>query len=78
MACPLSMMPFNFYLTGQFNAGGNKPSCSQQGNWIEADGSGRTFYVGKRKNGKLLRVYEKGKQLGDDIKSLGALGVGIA
>jgi phage replication initiation protein len=55
----------NFYLTDQFNAGGNKPSCSQQGNWIEADGSGRTFYVGKRKNGKLMRVYEKGKQLGD-------------
>jgi phage replication initiation protein len=54
-----------FYLTDQFNAGGNKPSCSQQGNWIEADGTGRTFYVGKRKNGKLLRVYEKGKQLGD-------------
>lgn len=55
----------HFYKTGQFNAGGNKPSCSQQGNWIEDDGSGRTFYVGKRKNGKLLRVYEKGKQLGD-------------
>jgi phage replication initiation protein len=55
----------NFYLSGQFSAGGNKPSCSQQGNWIEIDGSGRTFYVGKRKNGKLLRVYEKGKQLGD-------------
>ncbi len=54
-----------FYITDQFTAGGNKPSCSQQGNWIEADGSGRTFYVGKRKNGKLLRVYEKGKQLGD-------------
>jgi phage replication initiation protein len=55
----------NFYKTGQFNAGGNKPSCSQHGNWIDTDGSGRTFYVGKRKNGKLLRVYEKGKQLGD-------------
>jgi phage replication initiation protein len=55
-----------FYLSGQFNAGGNKPSCSQQGNWIENDGTGRTFYVGKRKNGKLLRVYEKGKQLGDE------------
>ncbi len=54
-----------FYKTGQFHAGGNKPSCSQQGNWIDDDGSGRTFYVGKRKNGKLLRVYEKGKQLGD-------------
>jgi phage replication initiation protein len=54
-----------FYKAGQFNCGGNKASCSQQGNWIEQDGSGRTFYVGKRKNGKLLRVYEKGKQLGD-------------
>ncbi len=54
-----------WYKAGQFNAGGNKPSCNQQGNWIEADGSGRTFYVGKRKNGKLLRIYEKGKQLGD-------------
>lgn len=55
-----------FYQTGQFNAGGNKPSCSQHGNWLDDDGSGRTFYVGKRKNGKLLRVYEKGKQLGDN------------
>ena len=67
-----------FYLDGQFNSWGNKPSCSQQGNWIEADGSGRTFYVGKRKNGKLLRVYEKGKQLGDASQPLGALGAGIA
>jgi len=55
----------NFYQSNLFNAGGNRPSCSQLGNWIEPDGSGRTFYVGKRKNGKLLRVYEKGKQLGD-------------
>jgi phage replication initiation protein len=54
-----------FYKSGQFNAGGNKPSCSQHGNWLEPDDSGRTFYIGKRKNGKLLRVYEKGKQLGD-------------
>ena len=54
-----------FYQSNQFNAGGNRPSCSQLGNWIVPDGSGRTFYVGKRKNGKLLRVCEKGKQLGD-------------
>lgn len=26
---------------------------------------GKTFYVGKRGSGKLLRIYEKGKQLGD-------------
>lgn len=28
-------------------------------------GDGKTFYVGKRANGKLCRVYEKGRQLGD-------------
>jgi DNA relaxase NicK len=28
-------------------------------------GDGRTFYVGQRANGKMLRIYEKGKQLGD-------------
>jgi len=28
-------------------------------------GDGCTFYVGNRKNGKLLRVYAKGKELGD-------------
>ena len=50
---------------GEFASGGNRPSIDQKGNWIEPDGSGRTFYVGKRKNGKLVRVYEKGMQLGD-------------
>ncbi len=54
-----------FYKAGAFNAGGNKPSCSTAGNWIEADDKGRTFYVGRRKNGKMIRIYEKGKQLGD-------------
>lgn len=57
-------MAVELYQTGAFNAGGNKPSCNQNGNWIEPDGKGRTFYVGKRKNGKMLRVYEKGMQLG--------------
>jgi phage replication initiation protein len=54
----------SMYLAGAFGAGGRQPSCDQKGNWIAPDGSGRTFYVGRRKNGKLLRVYEKGKQLG--------------
>lgn len=49
---------------GLFTNGGNKPSCSQNGNWIEPDGKGRTLYLGKRKNGKMLRVYEKGMQCG--------------
>ena len=48
------------YLSGGFNAGGNRPSCSQAGNWIAPDGKGRTFYVGRRENGKLMRIYEKG------------------
>lgn len=54
-----------FYQAGLFNAGGSRPSCRQNGNWIEPDGTGRTFYVGKRGNGKTMRIYEKGKQLGD-------------
>lgn len=54
------------YRAGNFKNGGNKPSCKQNGNWIEPDGTGRTFYVGKRLNGKLLRVYEKGMQCGHE------------
>ena len=52
------------YISGKFTSRGRRPSCKQDGNWIFPDGSGLTFYVGKRENGKLLRVYEKGKQLG--------------
>ncbi len=54
-----------WYLEGGFTTGGNRPSCRQEGNWLTPDTLGRTFYVGKRKNGKLMRVYEKGKQLGN-------------
>lgn len=52
------------YRSGLLNAGGRKPKAKQSGNWIEPDGSGRTFYVGSRRNGKLYRAYEKGMQLG--------------
>ena len=54
----------SLYEEGMFNAGGKMPGCDQRGNWIIPDGKGRTFYVGKRENGKLMRVYEKGMQLG--------------
>ncbi|HSI43109.1 MAG TPA: replication initiation factor domain-containing protein [Methylotenera sp.] len=54
----------SLYQEGLFNAGGKTPSCGQNGNWIKPDGRGRTFYVGRRENGKMLRVYEKGMQLG--------------
>ncbi len=53
------------YLAGGFSCGGRTPTCAVDGDWIVPLGNGRTFYVGNRKNGKLLRVYEKGKQLGD-------------
>lgn len=56
-----------WYLDDGFTAGGNRPACKQEGNWLTLDTKGRTFYVGRRKNGKLFRAYEKGKQLGDAL-----------
>ena len=53
-----------WYLADGFTSGGNRPAPRQEGNWLTPDTNGRTFYVGKRTNGKLMRVYEKGKQLG--------------
>lgn len=47
---------------GQFTSNGRTPSSMQMGDW-HAGKEGRTLYVGKAKNGKMLRVYEKGKQL---------------
>lgn len=55
----------DWYHQDGFTAGGNKPEPSVAGNWIATDGRGRTFYVGRRGNGKMMRIYEKGKQLGD-------------
>ncbi len=51
------------YLKGSFKNGKRNPSVSQAGNWIEPDGRGRTFYIGKRTNGLFCRIYEKGLQL---------------
>ena len=48
----------------RFGTGGNKPTLTQHGNWVCPDGRGRTLEVGRRKNGKMLRIYEKGMQLG--------------
>lgn len=53
------------YEAGLFksSAGGRNPNAKL----IHDMGSdeGKTFYVGKRENGKMFRGYEKGKQLGD-------------
>ena len=48
---------------GHFTNGGRPPKAR----WIDDFGSGEgcTLYVGSRQGGKLCRVYEKGKQLGD-------------
>lgn len=52
-----------WYEAGLFNTGGRPPKRHLHDDFN--DGSGKTFYVGKRGNSKLLRVYEKGKQLGN-------------
>lgn len=55
------------YRAGEFNSGGRQPTCALAGDWLQVSGKGRTFYVGRRINGKYLRIYEKGKQLGDPL-----------
>lgn len=54
------------YQAGGFDGQrGVKPGCNQVGNWLDPDQrKGRTLYVGSRQSHKLIRVYEKGKQLG--------------
>lgn len=51
------------YDAGEFTSQGRPPKASKVDDLGSNDG--KTFYVGNRKNGKLLRCYEKGKQLGD-------------
>ena len=53
------------YVDGGADCMGRMPVCEQRGDWYRPNGSGRTFYIGKRTNGKFCRVYEKGKALGD-------------
>lgn len=55
------------YQSGGFDRLHNRPLASQAGNWIGDDPNkkGLTFYVGTRHSSQLLRVYEKGRQLGD-------------
>ncbi len=53
------------YQDGLFkSAAGGPPPRFERRNWDNPH-EGRTFYVGTREGGKLCRVYEKGKQLGD-------------
>ena len=53
------------YKAGLYNCGGRTPSHRYIGPLEVLHGSdGRTFYIGRRENGKLLRIYEKGKKQG--------------
>ena len=56
-----------WYFDGKFTSSGRPPSSKT----INDNGSskGKTLYVGERKSGKLCRVYEKGKQLGDKLSA---------
>lgn len=53
------------YRAGMFSRGGRPPSASVAGDWLNTSGRGRTFYVGNAAHGKVVRVYEKGRQLGE-------------
>lgn len=50
---------------GTFSSSGRPPAAQL----IDDLGSnkGKTLYVGRRESGKYLRIYEKGKQLGDEL-----------
>lgn len=56
-----------WYLAGGFGAGGRMPAHRLHGDWLLGDESrtGRTLEIGSRQGGKLARIYEKGKQLGN-------------
>ncbi|TAM09372.1 MAG: hypothetical protein EPN72_00745 [Nevskiaceae bacterium] len=52
-----------WYHEGRFTTAGRPPKVQLIDDFDCGDG--KTLYIGKRANGKLLRVYEKGRQLGD-------------
>lgn len=51
------------YASGEFTSAGRPPSLKSIND--HGSGAGKTVYIGNRENGKLLRVYEKGRQLGE-------------
>ncbi|MBI2286378.1 MAG: replication initiation factor domain-containing protein [Nitrosomonadales bacterium] len=52
-----------WYEAGGFTSNGRPPEAKLVDDM--GSGKGKTLYIGNRTNGKLLRVYEKGRQLGD-------------
>ncbi len=55
-----------WYDDGLFTVSGRAPSHEHRGDWRNPSGKGRSLYVGRRKNGKMCRVYEKGMEQGDE------------
>lgn len=53
----------SWYDAGEFTTNGRPPDAHLIDDM--GSGKGKTLYIGARANGKLLRVYEKGRQLGD-------------
>lgn len=57
----------------QYQTGGFKPArgISPSASMVSDEGSGKgcTYYVGSRQSGKMARIYEKGKQLGDPFST---------
>ena len=58
----------SFYLSGAFAAGRGRPPGARLVDDLDT-GKGKTLYIGNRENGKLLRIYEKGRQLGDPLSA---------
>jgi len=56
-------LAIKWYEEGLFKAGGRQPKPHMDYDFDTGDG--KTFNIGKRENGKFLRIYEKGRQLGD-------------
>lgn len=55
------------YKKGEFDVKGMRPKHKLEGtDWFNDDNSGKTLYIGRRGSSKFCRVYEKGKQLGDE------------
>lgn len=51
---------------GYFDNHNMRPKSETVGSaWRKEDGTGKTFYVGRKKNSRFVRIYEKGRQLGD-------------
>lgn len=57
------------YKAGLFSNSRRPPEVEQSGNWVNPSGKGRTLYVGSRTSGKLLRIYEKGLQIGNGFET---------